>query len=103
MRSISYSQAIYEAFDQLLEQDPDVIVVGQGLWSPWYVGSTMTDLEKKFGKDRILDTPISENATTGIAVGAAMTGRKTIAVHPRMDFMLLAMDPLINQASNGRP
>ena len=100
MRSIKYSEAIFESLDQLLGQDPDVIVIGQGLWSPWYVGSTMTDLEKSYGKDRILDTPVSENATTGVAIGAAMTGKRPIVVHPRMDFMLLAMDPIINQASN---
>lgn len=100
MRNLKYSQAIYESFYQLLEKDSDVVIIGQGLWSPWYVGSTMTDLEKKFGKDRILDTPVSENATTGVAIGAAMAGKKPIVVHPRMDFMLLAMDPIINQASN---
>lgn len=100
MRKIKYSEAIYEGFDQALTKFDDVFIIGQGLWSPWYVGSTMTDLEKKYGKDRILDSPISENATTGIAIGAAMAGKKAIVVHPRMDFMLLAMDPLINQASN---
>ena len=100
MRSIKYSEAIYEGFDQALSNIKDVFIIGQGLWSPWYVGSTMTDLEKKYGKDRILDSPISENATTGIAIGATMAGKKAIVVHPRMDFMLLAMDPLINQAAN---
>ena len=99
-REISYSQALYEGFDQLLESDNSVFVIGQGLWSPWYVGSTMNDFEKKFGKDRIIDSPVSENATTGMAVGAAMLVRKPIVVHPRMDFMLLAMDPIVNQASN---
>ena len=100
MRDIKYAEAIYEGFDQALQNLEDVFIIGQGLWSPWYVGSTMTDLEKKYGKDRIIDSPISENATTGIAIGAAMSGKKAIVVHPRMDFMLLAMDPLINQASN---
>jgi len=99
-KNLSYSEAMYEGFNQILEKDSDVFIIGQGLWSPWYVGSTMTDLEKKFGKDRILDSPISENATTGIAIGAAIAGKKAIVVHPRMDFMLLAMDPLVNQASN---
>lgn len=100
MRKLKYSQAMEEAFNQILEQDPDVFIIGQGLWSPWYVGATMRDLEHKFGKERILDSPVSENATTGMAIGAAMSGKKAIVVHPRMDFMLLAMDPLINQASN---
>ena len=60
----------------------------------------MTDFEKRYGKDRILDSPVSENATTGVAIGAALAGKKSIVVHPRMDFMLLAMDPIVHQASN---
>jgi len=100
MRELSYSEAICEGFVQLLESDPRTVVLGQGLWSPWYVGSSMTDLDKRFGKDRILDTPVSENAVTGMAVGAAIMGQRPIVVHPRMDFMVLAMDPLVNQASN---
>lgn len=96
----SYADAIHQALCDLLEFDPAVFVIGQGLWSPWYVGSTMTDLDKRFGRDRIIDTPVSENATTGVAIGAAMMGRRPIVVHPRMDFMLLGCDPIINQASN---
>ncbi len=97
---LKYSEAIYEGFTQLLDKDQDVFIIGQGLWSPWYVGATMTDFEKRYGKDRILDSPVSENATTGVAIGAALAGKKSIVVHPRMDFMLLAMDPIVNQASN---
>ena len=78
MKKIKYSEAIKEGFYELLQEDPNVFIIGQGLWSPWYVGSTMTDLEKKFGKERILDSPVSENATTGIAIGAAMTGKEWI-------------------------
>jgi len=99
-RSLTYAAAIREAFEQLLETDPRVFVIGQGLWSPWYVGSSMTDIDKRFGRDRILDSPVSENATTGAAVGAALAGMRPIVVHPRMDFMLLAVDPIVNQAAN---
>jgi pyruvate dehydrogenase E1 component beta subunit len=59
----------------------------------------MTDLDKKFGRARIIDTPVSELATTGAAVGASLYGYRPIVVHPRMDFMLYAMDPIINQAA----
>ena len=100
MRSLSYARAILEGFQQLLADDPRVFVMGQGLWSPWYVGATMEGLERDFGKDRIIDTPVSENATTGAAVGAALAGMRPIVVHPRMDFMVLALDPVINQAAN---
>ena len=61
--------------------------MGQGLWSPWYVGNSMKDLTN-YGKKRIIDTPVSD-AVTGAAVGASLCGTKPI-VHPRMDFMLYA-------------
>lgn len=100
MPTKSYAQAILEASRQLLASDPRVFMFGQGLWSPWYVGTTMTDLDKEFGKDRVLDSPVSENATTAAGVGAALAGMRPIIIHPRMDFMILAMDPIINQAAN---
>ena len=100
MRCLTYVQAIREAHVQLLENDPRVFVIGQGLWSPWYAGSSLQDLDKDFGKDRIIDSPVSENATTGAAVGAAIAGMRPIVFHPRMDFMLLAVDPIVNQAAN---
>lgn len=100
MRSMTYAEAIREAFAQLLASDSRVFVIGQGLWSPWYVGSSMMDLDVEFGRERILDSPVSENATTGAAIGAAMAGMRPIVVHPRMDFMVLAADPIINQAAN---
>tara|TARA_B100000073_G_scaffold346286_1_gene357334 strand:- start:2692 stop:3555 length:864 start_codon:yes stop_codon:yes gene_type:complete len=59
----------------------------------------MNDLEHEFGKDRVIDTPVSENATTGMALGAALTGLRTVVVHPRMDFMILATDQIVNQAA----
>lgn len=100
MRQLSYADAIREAHHQLLAEDDSVFVIGQGLWSPWYVGRTMTDLEKAFGRERVIDCPVSENATTGAAVGAALSGMRPIVVHPRMDFMTLAVDPIVNQAAN---
>jgi pyruvate/2-oxoglutarate/acetoin dehydrogenase E1 component len=99
-RTLSYAAAIREAFAQLLAADERVFVFGQGLWSPWYVGSTMTDIDRDFGRERVLDSPVSENAVTAAAIGAAMAGMRPIVVHPRMDFMLLATDPIVNQAAN---
>lgn len=95
----NYGTAILSAFDYLLSTYPEVFVIGQGLWSPWYVGNTMTDLDKKYGVERIIDTPVSESACTGAAVGASLAGMKPIVVHPRMDFMLYAMDAIVNQAA----
>jgi len=99
-RKLTYAAAIREGHAQLLARDERVIVLGQGLWSPWYAGTSLKDLEKEFGKDRIIDSPVCENATTGMAVGAAIAGLRPIVFHPRMDFMLLAVDPIVNQAAN---
>ena len=98
-KNYNYGTAILSAFEYLLENYPEVFVIGQGLWSPWYVGNSMTDLDKKFGVDRIIDTPVSESACTGAAVGASLAGMKPIVVQPRMDFMLYAMDAIVNQAA----
>ncbi len=100
MRVLNYAQAMREAFAQLLASDPRVFVIGQGVWSPWYAGTSMQDLDKEFGRDRIIDSPVSENATTAAAIGAALARMRPIVFHPRMDFMLLAVDPIVNQAAN---
>lgn len=100
MRTINYASAIREAHAQLLESDSRVFVIGQGLWSPWYAGTTLKDLDIDFGRERVIDSPVSENAVTGAAIGAAIVGMRPIVFHPRMDFMLLAVDPIVNQAAN---
>jgi acetoin:2,6-dichlorophenolindophenol oxidoreductase subunit beta len=99
-RKLSYSLAINEAFHQVMDMDKDVFLIGQGVKSPWYVGNTALGLLEKFGEDRVIDTPVSENAMTGAAVGAAICGMKAVIVHPRMDFMMYAFDPIINEAAN---
>lgn len=96
---ISYCQAIRDGYAYLLASDPKVFIIGQGVWSPWYAGNSMRDLDKEFGKERIIDTPVSEAGTTGAAIGAALCGYRPIVLHPRMDFMILAMDPIVNQGA----
>ena len=98
----SYGDAIRLGFEYAMERDERCFAIGQGLWSPWYVGNSMRDLDKKFGKERVIDTPVSELATTGAAVGAALNGYHPIVVHPRMDFMILAADQIVNQAAKWR-
>lgn len=95
----SYGEAIRDGFQYLLANYKEVFTIGQGLWSPWYVGSSMTNLEKEFGRERVIDTPVSEHATTGAAVGASLCGYKPIVIHPRVDFMILATDQIVNQAA----
>jgi acetoin:2,6-dichlorophenolindophenol oxidoreductase subunit beta len=102
MTTTTYCQAIREGFAYILRNNPKSFVMGQGVWSPWYVGNSMKNLEAEFGTHRVIDTPISELATTGAAIGAGLHGYCAIIVHPRMDFMLLAADQIVNQAAKWR-
>lgn len=99
---MSYCDAIRAGFHYLLANHPEVFAIGQGLWSPWYVGNTMLGLDREFGRDRIIDCPVSELATTGAGVGASLFGYRPIVIHPRMDFMMLASDAMVNQAAKWR-
>jgi acetoin:2,6-dichlorophenolindophenol oxidoreductase subunit beta len=100
--ALAYGHAIREGFAWLMSNHREVFAIGQGLWSPWYVGNSMTDLDKQFGRHRVLDTPVSEAACTGAALGAALCGYRPIVIHPRVDFMLLAVDQIVNQAAKWR-
>ena len=99
-RSLKYALAINEALTLAMERDKSVFLIGQGVKSPWYVGQTCMNLLERFGESRVIDTPVSENAVTGAAVGASIAGMKSIVVHPRLDFMFYAFDPIINEAAN---
>ena len=102
IKKLNYAQGIFKAYEYLLTNHKEFFVIGQGLWSPWYVGSTMKDLDKTFGKNRVIDCPVSELATTGASVGAAINGMRPMIVHPRIDFMLLAVDQIVTQAAKWR-
>ncbi len=100
MRRITYAQAINEALHQLMQEDERVFAIGQGVNSPWYVGSTTRGLLHKFGAGRVIDTPVSENSITGIAAGSAIIGMRPVLMYPRMDFMYYAMDQIANHAAS---
>ncbi len=100
MRKISYAQALNEALHQKIAADSRVFLIGQGVTSPWYVGSTTVGLVDRFGQERIIDTPVSENGVTGVAIGAALAGMRPILLFPRMDFMYYAMDQIADHAAN---
>lgn len=100
MRELTYVQALNEALRQLLETDERVVLIGQGVNSPWYVGTSTIGLFDQFGPERVIDTPICEDSITGVAVGAAIAGLRPIVAHPRVDFALLAMEQLAGQAAN---
>jgi pyruvate dehydrogenase E1 component beta subunit len=99
---MKFVEAIRTAIFDSMSADPEMHILGQGVWSPFYVGSSMDGIESTFGRNRVIDTPVSENAVTGLALGAAISGQNTLVIHPRMDFMILAMDPLVNAAAKWR-
>ena len=99
MRRLKYWQAISEATVQCMEVDPSIIIAGIGVDDHKGIFGTTRDAFLKFGHDRIFDIPNCENAMTGIAIGAAAVGKRPLIVHPRNDFMFLAMDQIFNLAA----
>lgn len=99
MRNIRFFEAIREAQLQLMRSDKNVMIMGLGVNDPKGIFGTTKNLNKIFGEKRILETPTSENAITGVAVGAATQGLKPIIVHQRVEFSLLSIEQIINQAA----
>ncbi len=102
LRILTYPEAIREAIDQEMSADPSVIILGQGVDDPKAILGTTKGLAAKFGPARVFDTPLSEDAITGVTIGAALAGLRPIHIHIRMDFMLLAMNQLVNMAAKMR-
>jgi len=98
-RILSYAEAVREALDQALALDSRVFVMGQGVDDPAGIFGTTLNLHKKFGPGRVFDTPLAETALMGVATGAAIGGMRPVYFHNRPDFLLLAMDQLVNHAS----
>ncbi len=98
-RNISYAQAVLEATDQCMAENASVCIMGLGVTDPKGVFGTTVGLEAKYGNKRAMDMPVAENSMTGIAIGAALTGMRPIITHQRVDFALLALDQIINNAA----
>ncbi len=94
----TYAAAILEATDQSMQKDKSVFIIGEGVPDPKHVFGTTKGLREKYG-NRVIDMPISENALTGVCIGAAIQGLRPIMVHQRLDFSLVAMDQLVNNAA----
>ncbi|MDP6484581.1 MAG: alpha-ketoacid dehydrogenase subunit beta [Nitrospinota bacterium] len=101
MREITYVDALNEAHHEEMDRDARVIVMGEDVELAYVFGVTK-GLAKKFGRDRVRDTPISELGIVGTGVGAAMAGSRPVVEIMFMDFIMLAMDPLVNQAAKLR-
>ncbi len=99
MAQKNFASAINDALHQAMEIDSSVICYGLGVTDPKAIFGTTANLEMRFGSERVFDIPTSENAMTGVAIGAALNGIKTVMTHQRIDFFLLAMDQLINGAA----
>ena len=99
VRRISYGEATNEALSQALSLDPRVFVMGQGVDDPSGMFGATRNLHLTFGRERVFDTPLAETALSGIAVGAALGGMRPVYFHNRPDFLLLAMDQLVNHAA----
>lgn len=98
-RELRYSQAIHEALDLCLAKDPAVYLMGLGVPDPKGIFGTTLGLQQKYGAERVLDMPTAENGMTGVAVGSALVGMRPVMVHQRMDFAVLAMEQIVNQAA----
>lgn len=99
MSKLKYSEAINEALSTAMDIDTSVICYGLGVPDPKGVFGTTSGLQENFGEDRVFDMPTSENAMTGVAIGASLNGMRPIMTHQRLDFFLLAMDQLFNNAA----
>jgi pyruvate dehydrogenase E1 component beta subunit len=103
VREITYTRAITEAFDEELDRDPNVFIIGEDIGRAWGAAlGEMQGLFDKYGPKRIKETPISETAIMGGAIGAAATGMRPIAFMFFSDFLGVAGDEMLNQLTKLR-
>ncbi len=96
----TYKEAVAEAYVQAMEEDPRVVLMGEGVDGVTGIYGTVLPAHARFAIDgRVIDTPLAEGAMTGVAIGMAIGGLRPVLMHQRNDFMLLAADQMINQAA----
>lgn len=96
------AEAIRLATSEAMAEDSQVILMGLGVPDPKGIFGTTLGLQQEFGKDRVFDIPCSENGVTGVAIGAALGGYRPILTHQRVDFALLSLEQIVNQAAKWR-
>jgi len=99
IHTLTYAQALNLAMKHEMEADPNVFAFGVDIADHKRTFGSGKDLVELFGSSRYFSTPVSEAAETGIAIGAALSGLRPVQIHARADFMLLAMNQLVNMAS----
>jgi pyruvate/2-oxoglutarate/acetoin dehydrogenase E1 component len=102
MRELSYAEAIREGLRQEMRADPRVVLLGEDIGVYGGAFGVTGDLIHEFGQERVIDTPISEAAIAGLAIGAAITGMRPVAEIQFMDFITLSSEQLVNQAAKMR-
>src|SRR5271156_2348960 len=98
-RELTFAQALREALAEEMRRDSTVCIMGEDVAEAGTPFKVLSGLLEEFGKDRVLDTPISEAGFTGLAVGAAMTGMRPVVDIMFGDFITLTMDQMVNQAA----
>lgn len=98
-RRISFANAIREALKISLLKDPSTYLMGLGVPDPKGIFGSTSGLAKQFGSERVFDIPLSEHCLTGVAVGSGITGMRAILTHQRVDFALVSIDQIVNQAA----
>jgi pyruvate/2-oxoglutarate/acetoin dehydrogenase E1 component len=101
-RKLTPIKAMNEALDEELARDPDVVLFGEDIGAYGGVWALSKGLQKKFGPQRVFDTPLSEAAIVGTCTGAAMAGLRPVIEIMYVDFTTCCMDPLVNQAAKIR-
>ncbi len=101
MRKLTFIEALREALDNVMESDPSVFLIGEDVRIGGGFGVSR-GLVKKFGKSRVVDTPISEIGFTGLSIGAAMMGMRPVVEYQFGDFVFCAMDQIVNEAAKLR-
>ena len=99
VRELSFGEAVREALAEEMRRDPRVCIFGEDVAEAGTPFKVLSGLVEEFGKERVIDTPISEAGFTGIGVGAAMTGLRPVVDIMFGDFLTLVMDQLVNQAA----
>jgi len=99
MREIEYREAIKEACIEEMDRDPKVFLIGEDIGVYGGAFRAYKGLLEKYGPERVINTPISEQAIVGAAIGAALTGYRPVAEIMFIDFTTLAMDQIVNQAA----
>ena len=99
VRKITVAEAIRESLVLSMKKDKNVMLIGLGVDDPKGIFGTTKGIDKIFKNKRVFDFPTAENAMTGISIGASLMGMKPVIVHQRVEFSLLSLEQIINQAA----